>query len=178
MLWTLRVADYADTEELDIGQEIRTGDIVDDQEKLNEYVELLQDSIVPIKEEAEAQALKPRQRAQIDTMKVALNALPTRAEKVAMKTRIAAKTVRFVAKNLAKLRAANSLAKLANKTLEKKIERETVRILELPQKRTKLTLFMFSRMSADMQAHVHQHRLWDEELGMQNHPRVVKRQLQ
>ena len=133
---------------------------------------------MPIKEEAEAQALKPRQRAQIDTMKVALNALPTRAEKVAMKTRIAAKTVRFVAKNLAKLRAANSLAKLANKTLEKKIEKETVRILELPQKRTKLTLFMFSRMSADMKAHVRQHRLWDEELGMQNHPRVVKRQLQ
>ena len=57
MLWNLRVADYADTEELDIGQEIRTGDIVDDQEKLNEYVELLQDSMVPIKEEAEAHRL-------------------------------------------------------------------------------------------------------------------------
>ena len=26
----------------------------------------------------------------------------------------------------------------------------------------------------DMQAHVRQHKLWDEELGMQNHPHVVK----
>ena len=29
-------------------------------------------------------------------------------------------------------------------------------------------------MSSDMQAHVRQHRLWDEELGMHNHPHVVK----
>ena len=68
----------------------------------------------------------------------------------------------------------NNTAKLANKALEKKIEKETARILELPQKRTKITLFMFSRMSADMQAHVRQHKLWKEDLGMQNHPHVVK----
>ena len=33
---------------------------------------------------------------------------------------------------------------------------------------------MFSRKLTDIQAHVRQHRLWDEVLGMQNHPHVVK----
>ena len=87
MLWNLRVADHADTEELDIGQEIRTGDIVNDQEKLNEYPQLLQDSMVPIKEEAEAQALKPRQRAQIRILRIAEDQMSELRQKEATQRR-------------------------------------------------------------------------------------------
>ena len=47
MLWNLRVADYADTEDLDIGQEIRLGQIDDDHEKINDYVAMLQESMIP-----------------------------------------------------------------------------------------------------------------------------------
>ena len=174
MLWNLRVADYADTEDLDIGQEIRMGEIADDQEKMDDYVAQLQEKMMPIVEDSDAQRLRPRQQAKIDSMRMEMAALPTRAEKIAMKARIAAKTARFEAKNLDRIKVSNNTARLTNKALEKKIEKEAIRILELPQKRTKITLFMFSRMSTDMQAHVRQHKLWDEELGMQNHPHVVK----
>ena len=60
MLWNLRVADYADTEDLDIGQEIRLGQIDDDHEKINDYVALLQESMMPTVEDSDAQRLRPR----------------------------------------------------------------------------------------------------------------------
>ena len=174
MLWNLRVADYADTEELDIGQELRTGIVPDDQQRLAEYVSKLQSSVMPIKDEGDASKLNPSQKAKLDAMRLRMNRITSRVERAAMKNRIKSRKTRFLAKNLLLLQAYNNTAKLANKALDKKIEKETARILELPQKRTKITLFMFSRMSADMQAHVRQHKLWKDDLGMQNHPHVVK----
>ena len=174
MLWNLRVADYADTEELDIGQELRTGKVPDDQQRLAEYVNKLQSSIMPIKDEGDALKLTSSQKAKLDAMRLRMNALTSRMDRASLRTRIKTRKARFLVKNQLLLQAYNNTAKLNNKALEKKIEKETARILELPQKRTKITLFMFSRMSADMQAHVRQHKLWKEDLGMQNHPHVVK----
>ena len=174
MLWNLRVADYADTEELDIGQELRTGQVPDDQQRLAQYVDKLQSSIMPIKDEGDALKLTTTQKARLDAMRLKMNAMTSRVERTAMKTRIKTRKTRFLARNLMLIQTHNNTTKLANKALEKKIEKETARILELPQKRTKIMLFMFSRMSADMQAHVRQHKLWKEDLGMQNHPHVVK----
>ena len=156
MLWNLRVADYADTEELDIGQELRTGQVPDDQQRLAQYVDKLQSSIMPIKDEGDALKLTTTQKARLDAMRLKMNAMTSRVERTAMRTRIKTRKTRFLARNLMLIQTHNNTAKLANKALEKKIEKETARILELPRKRTKITLFMFKRMSADMQAHVRQ----------------------
>ena len=88
MLWNLRVADYADTEELDIGQELRTGQVPDDQQRLAQYVDELQSSIMTIKDEGDAQKLTLAQKARLDSMRLKINAITSRVERAAMKNRI------------------------------------------------------------------------------------------
>ena len=99
MLWNLRVADYADTEELDIGQELRTGKVPDDQQRLAEYVSKLQSSIMPIKDESDASTLSPSQKAKLDAMRLRMSGMTSRVERNAIMSRIKTRKTRILAKN-------------------------------------------------------------------------------
>ena len=123
MLWNLRVTDYADTEELDIGQELRTGQVPDDQQRLAQHVDKLQSSIMPIMDEGDALKLTTTQKARLDAMRLKMNAMTSRVERIAMKTRIKTRKTRFLARNLMQIQAHNNTAKLANKALEKRSKR-------------------------------------------------------